>query len=267
LTVSSGGTALNIVENGGFVSAPVSATVGFVPHVIESMVVGRMTVHSGTTARNISISGANYAYVSSGGIVSSIAVGSGSLTVSSGGTALDVSWIPPSGRVYVENGTVTYATPLSGCYLLSTNTMVSSGDTLSNKSVVSRQNMLVFSGGVASNTTISSGGMYVHSGGTALGATIKYIAAGNDIHVYGGGTAMNIVVSSAGSVHAWENALVGGGTVYNRGVVFVYGGTVSSVTMSSGGTMVVSSGGTALAVTSKAGAKITVYSGGYIEYA
>ena len=93
LYVYSGGTALQIKENGGYVGAYGNVT--FVSNSFSGMVLNynSATVHSGTTAN-------------------STTVNSGSLEVYSGGTA-NTTTINSSGRMYVSNGGKANSTTLN----------------------------------------------------------------------------------------------------------------------------------------------------------
>ncbi|MBR4254850.1 MAG: AIDA repeat-containing protein [Lentisphaeria bacterium] len=68
IEICSGGTANAIVENGGYVSVGNGAVVSFIPNSISGLIVySAATIHSGTTAHDITVSSGGVIYVSSGG--------------------------------------------------------------------------------------------------------------------------------------------------------------------------------------------------------
>jgi len=76
--VFSGGTALKVIEDGGFVSVKSGASVTFVPHVIESAIINEaMTIHSGTTANSVTVNSGGSLLLYSGGSVTTLVVNGG----------------------------------------------------------------------------------------------------------------------------------------------------------------------------------------------
>ena len=165
-------------------------------------------ISSGMSSRGIILQN-NSMTVLSGGTVNSITVNSGgSLIVSSGGTAVNISWTPCVGRIYASDGaTVTYASSYSGVYYGSNNRLLSQAMTMDDRAVNGNGKIFMMSGGIANNTiintsadfnvynggtannTIMSGGWgYVYSGGTANSTTIN---AFSHLFVYSGGVASN----------------------------------------------------------------------------
>ena len=104
--VSSGGTALLIKENGGFVRVLEGAKVTYAPNTFSDVVVGRSaTIHSGTVAKNTTVDSGGTATIYEGGVANGVALENwGNLQVFSGGTASDIT--VASGYVFVSSGAV-----------------------------------------------------------------------------------------------------------------------------------------------------------------
>ena len=89
--VPSGGTATEVVENGGVVLIQNGATVTFVKNTFSGQsLTGIATVHSGTTASNNTVDSGGDMWVSSGGLANNNTVSfGGTIDVSSGGIAIN----------------------------------------------------------------------------------------------------------------------------------------------------------------------------------
>ena len=74
LYVSSGGSGVNIKENGGAVGYDPEATVSFVPNTFSGAVASysEITVHSGTTAVSTTLNASGTLYVYNGGVASNV---------------------------------------------------------------------------------------------------------------------------------------------------------------------------------------------------
>ncbi len=188
----------------------------------------------------------------------------------------------------------------TGVWIKSGVTVISSGMKMTGATITSGKIQYVYDHGLVRDTLVASQGhQFVSRGGTALGTvlsggtqTVYLGGAVNSTAVYSsgrlaaiGGNVTNVSLAGYFSFLTASNAYVsgvsnsnlayiyayGGGVIENitltsAGSVFVSsGGTVSGVALS-GGRLTVSSGGTALAVTSTGGT-VTVMDGGYIEYA
>ena len=191
--VSSGGTAMEIKENGGYVSVADGATVSFRSNTISDLYLdtNSATVHSGTTAnrtvleRNLDLwydaFGAMYVY--SDGIANdTTALSGGKLHVEKDGKAN--STILSGGSLFVsEGGTANSTTIYEEGYL-----NVFNGGT-ANNTTVNNGFFAVLSGGTANSTTVNDGSFAVLSGGTANATTIF----GGSLLVSSGGTATDVV--------------------------------------------------------------------------
>ena len=198
LVVSSGGTANSAIVNS----------------------YASMFVSSGGTANSAIVNNYGSMYVYSGGTANSTTLnGGGSLYVYSGGTALNISWTPCVGHVYVaDSAYATFISKYNGCYFGNNGILLSTGISFANKLLGYRYSMYVFCGGTANSATVCSGGyLYVYSGGTANSATVS---SGGSLYVHGGGTANSTAVCSGGSL-----SVSSGGTalniVENGGYVYV----------------------------------------------
>jgi len=216
LNVSSGGTANSTTVNGGkmLVSNGGTATdIDWTPCVGSVYVEdgayatfvsqykgcyfgsNDILLSSGMTLENKIVSGSMYVFAS--GTANNTTVnGSGYMCIFSGGTALNIDWTPCVGSVYVEDGAyATFVSQYKGCYLGSSNALLSSGMTLENKIVSG--SMYVFASGTAYSTTVSRGGrMYVSSGGTVNATTVN---SSGYLHIFSGGTANATTVNSSGT--------------------------------------------------------------------
>ena len=243
LYVNPGGTATEIIENGGYVwMTNGHILVSFASNAFAglNLVNGSATVHSGTTAVSPS--------VSSGG----------ELYIYSGGTASNVVWTPCEGHITVDGGgQVTYASQYSGIYYGSNGILLLTTGTLDGKtiggngemyvmagaattsSIVSGGRLCVASGGIASNTTVNGGTLSVASGGTANSTMVN----GGAISVSSGGTANDAAIGSNCRLELSAGAVANRTVLNSWGSLYVsYGGTAQD-TVNSIGQMFVSSGG------------------------
>jgi len=180
--VSSGGTATEIKENGGYVWVQNGANAVFASNTFSGAVLNSAasaTVHSGTTAVNVTLNQSSY------------------LAVYSGGTATDLVWTPCNGTLWVEEGAyVTYDSLPEGVFYGGGGVLSSNAMKMEEITVLTGQEMYVMPNGLANSTTVSSGGnMYVSSGGLANSTTVS---SGGNMYVSSGATANNTVVHSNG---------------------------------------------------------------------
>jgi autotransporter passenger strand-loop-strand repeat protein len=267
LNITSGATATNIVENGGYVSVADGAEVSFVPHAFTlgntQVFYGTATVHSGTTAFNIS---------------------GGTFHIYSGGVANN-----NTGTFYVYNGGV--ANNNVGIFC------IHSGGVANSTNVGNRDGISYVSSGGTANGTIFSGGTIFLSGGTANDTFFDYsdgsayiIVAGggtaNDTEVRGyppnsnwrnralvvcsGGTANHTTLYAGGHLHLWHGIDLNGGfgcgvandtTVNSGGRVEVESGTANRTTVNNGGVASVYSNGTANDTIVNSGGRFIVENG------
>ena len=231
LEVFSGGTATNVVENGGWVEVADGAKVSFAQNTISGLALDNTsgTVHSGTTATEITINSGAFFHVSSGGIANStIANSGGGLIVSSGGTA-DVVTVDYGGGLAVFSGGTALRIKENGG-------LVHLDD---NESVTFVSN--TFSGVILDSDNWGT----VHSGTTATDITIN---SDGNLSVFNGGTANVVTINPGGTIE-------------------VPGGMVNGATVSSGGNLLVSSGGKLTGKqTYEAGAVVSLYEGVILDF-
>ena len=233
LCVSSGGTAVEVLENGGYVSVVSGANVTFLPNVIQNMDVENTpaTVHSGTTVCNLS--GTFGAVdVFSGGIVEEAFLDGCRLNVSSGGTATRVT-VLNYGELYVaerdcsvHSVTLGYRGTATRLELRENDVLLVSEGGFAQRPVVSSGgSLIVCSGGVVSGAVVSSGGF-------ATGLTIGYY---NVLDVYSGGVVSDISVVNGGDIIIWSGGTADGVTVGSSGSLIVNsGGIVKNLNLESG---------------------------------
>ena len=264
--VSIDGTALHIVEDGGYVFVATQANVTFVSHVISNLVLskGSATLHSGTTAASTTIHSDGTVYVYSGGIANDMIVNNGGRVTVYNGGATNSSIVDNHGSVYVSSGGTVNSTTISSAGSVSINiggtansTTVSSGGCLyvggtalrivedGGYVSVTSQADVTFVPHVISNLMLSQASATLHSGTTAVSATIS---SDGHVYVYSGGIANNMIVSYGGNVTVYNggiaNSMIVNSNVYGYYHVVIYG-VANSTTISSGGTVYVHSGGTA----------------------
>ena len=248
MTVSSGGTATAIVENGGFVYLDEGATATFVENMIYELSLENRsaTIHSGTTAFNVTMNSYADLQVYNGGVVSSV-VASGANIHVSGGTANGMTL--ENTMIEVSGGTV------SGMTLKNAGLTVDNGGIV-NSAVASNAGIIV-SGGTVNNVTICEydATLAVHDGGTANSTTVTDEGR---LGVSSGGT-VNSTTVYLGSVFVEDGGSATETTVFGGGQMnVIYGGSATKTTVF-GGQMNISSGGTANST--------TVNSGGYMSVA
>jgi len=108
LSIASGGTALDIVENGGRVIVGSGAIVSFVANTFSGLTFhnyDEATAHAGTIASDITINGGGEFSLFSGGIVKDVTVNGGKIFISSGGILTGKMTFSDSATVaFVEDG-------------------------------------------------------------------------------------------------------------------------------------------------------------------
>ena len=282
LYVSSGGSATNVVENGGFVTVDDDAYATFTPNAFAGLVLSdwaNATVHSGTTATDTAIyDGVLEVY--KGGLANNTTVNpQGDMYVYSGGTATVVE---NGGYVEVEEGANVTFTPnaFAGLVLSDwTNATVHSGTTATGTTIDFAGDLSVFNGGTVKNTTVNDAGkLFVLDGGTADGITV---GEGGFMDVYAGGTATGIVASngarlvitvapdtyvqgtSAGTAFEVKDAAISGFTTNADNILHVhFGGTANNTTVNEDGSLH-AEGGTVENTTVNAGGALYVYDDEY----
>ena len=177
-----------------------------------------MTTYSVTPGHPISgvtLSGGDFAFVSSGGsAVATVVQDGGALTVFSGGAAT--------------------ATVLSGGF-----EYVSSGGNVTG-TVMTGGTEAVYAGGSASFSVVSANGSQdVYAGGTVVDAVLN----GGLEAVYAGGTASGTVVNSGGGEYVYTGGTAVGTVLHDDGNQALYvGGEASGTVVSGGGTLTINPG-------------------------
>ena len=202
---------------------------------------GDVNVFSGGKVCNVTILDYGRLMVSSGGIAENIDVGSGYLSVGSGGSALNVNWMPFVGSLSMDNTAyITFANELTGVYYSShyDDRVASHAELCSG--MRGDVSMCVMSGGTVVDTTVFSwGGIQVFNGGYVSKTTLN----GADIDIYSGGIAQDT------TLNGWMTVFSGGAaynTEYWGGRIDVESGGLISKTSVNSGIVDVSSGGSAV---------------------
>lgn len=292
LSISSGGTALAIKENGGQVRVNSNATATFLANTLNGLILsntgGRQslttTLHSGTTAFNTSIMGRVVLDVC-GGMAYNTTINTGTLSVSNGGVATDsiMSW---GSATVASNGTVIRFTILSAGVFSISNGGVATSSIIGGYGIAGSVvdsyggSMYVYSGGIADNTkVVTDGWIYICDGGiadyTVLAGGYSYVLSGGianntvairngGLSVASGGTA-SILFSPFGVPFVHSDA--GATVIYlDRDKDVYYGGFISGI-LSSADTMTgldIDSGNSAIVYESGVLEDANVNSGGIV---
>ena len=231
LFVYGNGTATNILENGGYLSVKGDdASVTLIPNTLSGMTLrGRTTIHSGTSAIDLTLSG-GILTIFSGTAAEGTTMSGGSILLS-GGTAANTAI--GSGYLYILSGGT------------AANTAISSG------------RLIVSSGGMALDTTVSSGGILrVSSGGTADGILFE---SDSYLEIESGGTAGNFTIFNGVSIKGKDGRTFSGIALESAGNLNLKAGdTVSNLTISSGAVFKLSSGVSADGITVLSGGTLYV---------
>ena len=188
----------------------------------------QMYVNGGGSATETTVNNQGVLEVSSGGAVDSTTVnGGGSLTVSEGGWAGSTT-VTPGGHAYVSGGVASMANVYGHHETGNGYLDVFSGGTAISVWVNSRGQVFVHSGAVVSDTRENwMGSMFLYEGALAENTIVN---TGCHLYISGG---------IANGLEAYGNATYGGAYIY------LFGGTVTDVTLNSIGYLYVSSGGSA----------------------
>ena len=255
-----------IVENGGYVTLPDSADVSFAHNIISGLLIvnnnQNATVHSGTTAFEVSLSQNGSLYVFSGGIADGTVFSSGgNLVISSGGTANNT--LLSGGSMNISSGGMANGTVIFSGGALE----IASGVTANDTVVSSLGTLRVASGGTANSTTAGLGGtIYVSSGGTALEILENggFVSFDEDAEVSFRETVLSGTVLERQSASVHSRTLASGIVINNSGAMHVFsGGTANAV--SAGGSLLISSGAVANEAAVVSGGSIYVFSGGTVN--
>ena len=274
LYISSGGSGLDIKENGGAVVYDAEATVSFAPNTFSGAVVSQsiITVHSGTTASSTTLGYAGSMYIYDGGLANGINANSNfaNVCIYNGGSADNLNF-GSNAKLYVGEGGAAGNVSVAGATAYVSNggavrgltagrfaeIYVSSGgsgldikenggavvyDAEAKVSFVSN----TFTGAVASQSFIT-----VHSGTTAVSTTLGYAGS---MYIYDGGLANGINVNSNfANVRIYDGGSASNVNVNSNAKLYVCGGDADNFKVGTNGQVIVESGGWAVggSVTSK----------------
>ena len=255
MTVLAGATATEILENGGYVTIGESGpNVTFKKNTFKNLVLENniTTVHSGTTATNITVNYDARLYVSSGGIANNISVNDhGCLDIWAGGSASGVT-ITKDGllALYEYNG---------------------GGGAATDVTVGTGGHVIVMSGTTAANVMLSGGDVFVYDGGTA---TIAFSPLMKGLITSVPGAVVTILDPEANVYYVNETSVISSAdTMKNLNIVsgesaYVYdGGTLNNTTINANGIIEVNSGGVANITTVNNLAALFISSGGIADKA
>lgn len=279
--IASGVVAINVNSGLAYVDAEVTAggnmTVRSGGSAENTTVTnGTLTVSRGGTATVTDVEPYGKVIVLAGGIALSTTVSiglyaSGTLTVSSGGTAIFANQADVcfggyadyvSGTVYVSSGGT--ANHVSAGYLT-----VDHGGTVSNVLVMPAGGRMILQG-KAVNTILSggylqySGIMYISSGGIASGLNAR--GAQFTLYIEPGGSAdtLSVAGGSSGFISAYGGRVTNGNLKYCKYWVS-NGAAVDNITVGLSATLYVLSGGTATNVTVTSGGSLSYRDGAVID--
>ncbi len=274
LSITSGGTATRIVENGGHVYW-YDGTATFVSNTFSGVKLGSgksATVHSATTANGTVISNGGQMEVYSGTLNNTV-ISSGGRLYFIDGRAYDTV-LSKGAVVKINYGQLIRTTINSGASV-----EIDEGIVMDSTTVNSMGSMAVASGGIASRTTLSGGKLEVYEGGSAVGGIV---GSNGGMHVYGGGVASAMSVASRGLFYVSSGGSADGIAVSSGGTLSIRsGGTADNTTLSGGllalsggragfavveaGMVNVSSGGVAEGLAVSSGGTVQVYRGGVVN--
>lgn len=261
LNIASGGTATQILENGGYVNAEAGAAVDFISNTMIDLKVsyGSATVHSNTVLSNTTITYYGKVDIFHGGVaVDNTVASGGSMAVYAGGTAANTV-VNSSGLFVVSSGGTATKVLENGGYVdvakganVEFESQILSGLSVYNRSMTAHSNT------VLSDTKISYNAQVDVVGGKAFG---NVVSGGGIMSVSDGGTAENNIVSH-GSLTVREGGKITDTTVRYGSITVDHGGHATSTTINNSGSLIVSSGGTASNTIVNSGGFMQVSSGG-----
>ena len=304
--LTSSGTALSsaIIMSGAVVSGTGGSQTVYSRGTARETVIssgGTMLVSSGGTANGTIVNSGGYMFVYSGASASGAIIHNGAIAAVRGGT-LASAVISSGGSLAHNAGSVSgIFKAVGGLATITVNpdytvadvtseggqTLTVSSGVLSGYSAMDGDSFFVQNGGCIISGLATSGTALARFVAESGGAVSRCSAVdGGRIQIGSGGTGIRLVASHA-MIYASYGGLVHTATVYPGGGLrlalsaqvdnlwTLSGGTsiigetctASSLTVSSGGRLIVYSGGTALEVTSKTGAVIVSSAGAYITYA
>ena len=264
INIPSGGTATNIVENGGYVYIEDESTATFLPNSFSGAVLDgtSASVHSGTTATDTTVGSDGIFQVFSGGTANNTTVNAtgshGGVGIYDGGVA-NGGTVNAGGMMNVAGGAANSVTVNASGILL-----CYAEGTVDSVVVAANGELDVFSGGIATGATVNpEGRMYVYDG-TANGVTIS----SGFLVVFADGVASSAAIGSGGQAHFFGSvsdvAVNAGGYVgisagltehitVDQASLWITGGTAGDVAVNPGGFVGISSGGLAADVVENGG--------------
>ena len=264
MAVSSGGSAESTrVYSGGSLVASSGGVLNW-----TSASGGVVDVKPGGNATSTSIESNGGFYVSEGAIVSGTTITSGKMYLMNSATAYET---------ILKAGTFTnYADSFSGTFSGGT-AYLSGGSSYHEKMLGGVMDVSSYGGrrGYATALDVSSATVYLNSD-TSL--NVGYVSGGGKLYVYEGARASSVNVYTGGEVFVKNGGYLSGGSIYGSETIMsggtAYGmnvlllgtldvrGRAYNCTVSSGGTVFISSGGRFTADLLYAGARISAMSGG-----
>lgn len=250
LFVSSGGTAQEIVENGGYVDIADGADVSFASNTFSGLALSRTsaTIHSGTTANSTTVNNGGNIRVSSGGFASNTTVNSnGRLFVSAGGMVNNTT-INSSGIVNVFHlGSMNDTTINSG------GSLVVSGNGEANRVFINSAGEFTVKG-IANDIAVNSGGMLRISDG---GIATEIKENGGNVYVEQGRTVSFASNSFSGLILSKNGPIIPVATIHS-------GTTANNTTVEENGQLYVFSSGLAISTIINSGGRIWLASAGLL---
>lgn len=242
LLVSNGGTITdtNVYGSATVFGSANNLTISGILNVRSPGKVTNLTKHyrsayisAGASVENALVESGALVEVLAGGLMSAPTItNTGSMTVSSGGSALDVVKEPDAVIDSQTGATVTYAKPIAGSQGVFTSSgttpvasaMVVSGGTIGNG--LTEKVMNVYGRGRALGVTLDSGGSaFVYSSGIMSGCSVMQNA---QLVVFNGGVAEALTVSGSLAAVASSGGIVRGCSVLNGSIFSVRIGAVAS---------------------------------------
>jgi len=246
LNIFSGGSAIDVIENGGYVDVEYGANVTYASHTFSGLVLSNAsaTVHSGTTANSTTVNFGGELTVFSGGTANSITASNGAyLFIYGGGTAVGI--VENGGFVIAQDDEAVTFIPnfIDELLLGNASATIHSGTTANSTTVNSGGELTVFSGGTANSITVNNGAcLFVKSGSltTEVVENGGYVSVEDDAEVtYAPNSFYGLILSNmSATVHS--------------------GTTANNTTVNAGGKLTIFSGGMAQEI---------VENGGYVDVA
>ena len=220
------GSVVGIVENGGYVYFEDETLVSFQSNAFSEVTLSAnesATVHSGTTANNVTVDPGGKLKVFSGGIAKNIAENGGYVELDNDAQAT------------FRTNTVNGLTLLSGA-----SATVHSGTTINDAAVNQGGLLRIYSGGIANNIAENGG----------------YVDLDNDAQATFQANTVNGLTLSSASATAHSGTTVNNARIGYGGLLFIAGGTADGVTVASRGHLQIQSGGTATGINASQGARM-----------